>query len=115
MVDITKTRTDLIERAATALGALPSGQSLSPEDRATIDNLVDPLVSQLSADFIVQIQDTDAIPVEYFLPLATLLANEAGPSFGQPFSLEVKLINEATLYRIAAMRPTYEILATTYF
>ena len=53
MPDITKTRTDLIERAATELGVLPSGQPLADEDAATIGALVDPLLRQLSLDDVV--------------------------------------------------------------
>ena len=110
MVDVSKTREDLIHRAATEVGALASGQSLSAEDFATIDNLVDPLVQQLSFDGVVHVQDTDAIQPEHFLPLARLLANESAISFGQAYSKDVKAINETQLLRITAMRPTYETL-----
>jgi hypothetical protein len=114
-MDLTKSRVDLIERAATMLGALVSGQALATEDKATIDNLVDPLIMQLARDNVVLIQDANAVPTEYFLPLANLLANEAGASFGQGFSMEARLINEATLHRIAVTKPTYEVLVTDYF
>ena len=115
MVDISKTREDLIYRAATEVGALASGQSLSAEDFATIDNLVDPLVQQLSFDGIVHVQDTDAIQPEHFLPVARLLANEAAISFGQAYSRDVKITNETQLLRLTAMRPTYETLENDYF
>lgn len=115
MVEITKTRTQLIERAATELGVLTSGQSLSDEDSDTIDNLVDPLVRSLSLDSVVDIQDTDAIEAEYLIPLARLLANEAAPSFGQQTNPQVKMDNERTLRRLSATRPTYETLRTNYF
>jgi len=115
MVDISKTREDLIHRAATEVGALASGQSLSAEDFATIDNLVDPLVQQLSFDGIVHVQDTDAIQPEHFLPLARLLANEAAISFGQAYSRDIKITNETILQRLTAMRPTYETLENDYF
>src|SRR5262245_49991876 len=114
-MDVVKTRTDLIERAATALGALPSGQSLSDEDRDTIDNLIDPLVMQLGFDNIVLIQDTNAIQNEHFIPLANLLANEAAASFGQQYSFDVRVINEATLHRLASGKATYEVLEIDYF
>ena len=115
MPDITKTRTDLIERAATELGVLPSGQPLSDEDSATIGALVDPLTRQLSLDDVVDVSDTSAVPSEYFLPLARLLANEAAPSFGVPYSLDVKMENERQLRRLSATRPGRETLKTTYF
>jgi hypothetical protein len=115
MPDITKTRTDLIERAATELGVLPSGQPLTDEDSATIGALVDPLIRQLSLDGVADIADASAIAVEYFLPLARLLANEAAPSFGIPYSLDAKLENERQLRRLAATRPTREALRTIYY
>lgn len=115
MPHLTKTRTDLIERAATELGVLPSGQSLSDEDAAVISNLLDPLLRQLSLDGVVDIGDADAIESEYVLPLARLLANEAGPSFGFAYSREVKLENERQLRRLTATRPSRETLKTTYY
>jgi hypothetical protein len=115
MTDITKTSTDLIERAATELGVLPSGQPLSDEDAATVGALVDPLLQQLARDDVVDVADANAIAVEHFLPLARLLANEAAPSFGVGYSLDVKLENERQLRRLAATRPTREPLRAVYF
>ena len=74
MVDISKTRDDLIERAAWELGAKVAGQSLAAEDYATIDNLVDPLVMQLAME-LAYVQDTSAIPYGVF--------HSAGPAIGQ--------------------------------
>ena len=115
MVDVSKTREDLIYRAATEVGALASGQSLSAEDYETIDNLVDPLVQQLSFDGVVHVQDTDAIQPEHFIPLARLLANESAIGFGQAYSRDIKIANETILQRLTAMRPTYETLESDFF
>jgi hypothetical protein len=115
MVDVVKTRTDLIERAATELGALTSGETLASEDQNTIDNLVDPLVQQLSIDGVVDIGDTEQIPVEYFLPLSTLLANVAAPSFGQQNNPAVKFEQERILRKLTATKPTYETMTALYF
>ena len=115
MSDTTKTRTDLIERAATELGVLPSGQPLSDEDAATLDALVDPLLRQLALDDVADVTDTGAVPAEFFLPVARLLANEAAPSFGVAYSLEAKLENERQLRRLTATRPTRERQKGVYF
>lgn len=115
MVDITKTRVDLIERAATELGALPSGETLSDDDRATIDNLVDPFLLQLSLDEVADVADSDAIPSEWFLPLAGLLANIAAPSFGQQYSEDKKLTLERQLRRITATKRTGQRQQAEYF
>jgi hypothetical protein len=101
-VELTKTRQQLKERAATELGFLPSNATLSDEDGDTLDNLVDPLVMQLEAAGIISIGDTDAIESQYFLPLARLLANEAATSFGQTYSAEVKAANEDILRLLTA-------------
>ena len=115
MSDITKTRTDLIERAASELGVLPSGQPLSDEDAATLGALVDPLLQQLALDDVAEVADSDAVPAEFFLPLARLLANEASPSFGAAYSLDAKLENERQLRRLTATRPTRERQKATYY
>ncbi len=109
MVDITKTRTQLIHRALAAIGALEPGEAPSTEDYNTMDNLVDPLVSQLVADDVVYIDDTEAIPLEYFIPLANLLGNMAGPDFGYPVNDDAKMRDEATLKRISSTRPDYTV------
>jgi hypothetical protein len=115
MADVVKTRADLIERAGTELGAKVTGQPMSAEDYEAIDNLVDPLVMQLSFDNVVYIQDTDAIQVEFFIPLGRLLANECAISFGQQYSREVKMLNETVLQRLTAMRPTFETLENKFY
>lgn len=115
MVDITKTRTQLKERAAKDLGIIEPGETLSAEDDETFDGLVDPLIAQLSADSIVYIQDDDAIEVEYFLPLARLLANIAGPDFGSPINEAAKQQDEQTLRRLSSAKPSYETLKVSYF
>lgn len=115
MVDLTKTRSQLIERAAKDLGIIEPGETLSAEDQETFDGLVDPLIAQLSGEGIVYIQDDEAIEVEYFLPLARLLANMAGPDFGSPINEDAKAMDERTLRRISAAKPSYEVLKTEYY
>ncbi len=115
MPEITKTREQLIERAATELGALTSGQSLTDEDSDTIENLIDPLIRSLAFDNVVSIDDTDAIPAEFFIQVAMLLANVAMPSFGQQFNPGVKLEQERQLRRLTATRPTNEPVRSLYY
>ena len=115
MVDLTKTRTQLKERAAKDLGIIEPGETLSSEDEETFDGLVDPLVAQLAADQIVYIQDTEVIENEYFLPLARLLANIAGPDFGSPINEEAKAQDEQTLRRLSSRRPSYAPAQAEYF
>lgn len=115
MVDITKTRTDLKMRAAKSLAIVEPGEALSTEDDETLDDLVDPLIAQLAADQIVYIDDSEAIDVAYFLPLARLLANMAGPDFGSPINEDAKTRDENILKRLTSTRPTYEVARGEYF
>lgn len=115
MVDLTKTRSQLKERAAKDLGIIEPGETLSAEDEETFDGLVDPLIAQLSSDSIVYISDDEAIEVKYFLPLARLLANMAGPDFGSPINEGAKYQDEQTLRRLSSAKPSYETLRTEYF
>jgi hypothetical protein len=104
------TRQQLKERAAKDLGVLQPGEVLANEDDDTIDGLVDPLIAQLLADDIVYIDDDDAIDVKYFIPLARLLANMAGPDFGSPVNEDAKKADEGILRRLSSSRPTYAVV-----
>lgn len=115
MVDITKTRAQLIERAGINLGLVQPGEALSSDDYNTLDNLVDPTIEQLSFDNIVVVQDADAIETQLFLPLAAVLANMAGPSFGAPINDQALIRDQNTLRRLGATRPTYAPIQTEYF
>lgn len=97
------------------IGALMPGEAAAAEDADTVDELIDPLIAQLAADRIITIQDDEAIDLQIFLPLASLLANAAGPDFGSPFNDAAKLRDEATLRRINTSEPTYETLKTVDF
>lgn len=115
MVDVTKTRDQLLERAGINLGLVQPGEALSTEDKSTLDNLLDPLIAQLSADNIVYVQDLDAIELAMFLPLAALLANYAGPSFGSPINDQAMFRDSNTLKRISAVGPLYTSQEGNYF
>lgn len=115
MVDVVKTRAQIIERAGTDLGLVQPGESLSPEDYNTLDNLFDPLIAQLSAERIISISDADAIDVKIFLPVASLLANYAGPSFGSPINDQAMIRDQGTLKRIEATDPVYAPQHGEYF
>lgn len=115
MADPFKTRAQLIERALKSIGVLEPGEAASPEDSATVDGLIDPLIAQLATDQIATIADVEEIELDLFMPLARLLANAAGPDFGSPINQEAKAIDEQALRRLTATKPTYERLKAEYF
>lgn len=115
MADTVKTRAQLIQRALKNIGIIEPGEAPSSEDYATVDDLIDPLIAQLAADQIAYISDSDAIELEYYMPLARLLGNAAGPDFGSAINEQAKAIDEQILRRLTASKPTYETLKVSYF
>lgn len=114
------TREQLIDRALKNLGALPAGQTASPEDSEAIDNLIDPLIESLNARDIVYIADTDEIPDEYFLPIAECLAWVAAPEYGMtldPARLrpDGRPKAEDELKIMQSARPGYTTLKVDFF
>jgi hypothetical protein len=124
---MTKTTTDLVNRAAAEMGRLYSGEALSAEDFDTIEELVEPLIDQLNAEKITYVDDLDAILPAVFLPLARLLAIEAAPSFGNGAMANLLSNNRAgdmdalrrrehdTLRRIVAPPATSETMKANYY
>jgi len=112
---MSKSLTDLKSEAFGILTGNDPYQTPATEELETIGVYVDPLIEQLATDDIVVIADTSEIPEAYFLPLARLLANAAGPRFGSPMNEQAKQVDEAALRRLSAARPTYETLTADYF
>jgi|SRR5215211_4183466 len=115
MVDITKTRAQLITAAARKAMILDAGETLEADDSAIFDGYIEPLLLQLKADGIVSIVGSDSIPSEYFLPLAALLANACIADFGGQFDPGVKEYQESMLKKTASEGATYEVLQAEYF
>lgn len=96
------TRVALVSNAASILGVLPSGQTLSAEDSAKIDAHVPTVIADLNARSVVTISDPNAIPGGMFDALSIIVANAArggyesgGPSQlpGEAIAAERKLYN----------------------
>lgn len=111
----TKTLTDLKTEAFGILTGLDPSQQPSVEDLDTIGQYVGPLLAQLAEDEIAYISDSDEIPDQYFLHVARLLANVAGPRFGSPMNEAARVSDEMALRRLTASRPTYEVQTAEYF
>jgi hypothetical protein len=110
----TITRRQLVDQAATKVGALGAGQTLAAEDLAVIDRMASALFDQLAEDEILLASD-DEIPASWSPYLASLLANLIGPDYGIAFTQEVKVVNEAILRKLVRAKATFEPLVTDYF
>lgn len=76
-----RTREDLIARVLKNLGVLAAGQSPSDEDRAEIDDLIDPVCAKLLDDGVAKLNG-DEIDDAAYLPLADIVAERAMVPFG---------------------------------
>lgn len=77
-----KTRRELVLRALDVLGVSAVGQAPAAEDYSAVDAQVDAVISGLAALDIVYVGNTDDIPVEWFNPLANILAFALCVDFG---------------------------------
>src|SRR5262245_12865159 len=109
------TRRELIDQAATKVGALAAGQTLEDEDLDAFRVQAIALFDQLAEDEILSIGDDDAIPASWCPYLATLLANLAAPDYGQAFDIAVKQANEAILRKLVRAKDTFERQTPEYF
>jgi hypothetical protein len=77
-----KTRAELVEAALGELQVVGAGQSAGTEDSEVLDGYVDTMVANLAAREIVYVGDISEIPLEWFQPLAVVLADMAKIRFG---------------------------------
>src|SRR5262245_23408164 len=114
-MDITRTRTELIQEAADKLKIVGTGQSLEQDYADKLDRNIDPLLAQLASDGICNVVNTQYIPVEWFDAIAGLLANICGPLGGTGFDPRIKEYYEMQLKRLTSGQPSYAVLDTDYF
>lgn len=110
-----KNSNELKTEALSILTGMDPNQEPEVEELTAVGKYLDPLVEQLAADGVCIVQDIEEIPDSWFLPLARLLANVAGPRFGSPMNEDAKQIDERALRRLTAAPPTYEALGGKYF
>jgi hypothetical protein len=111
----TKTRAQLVTRAAQKGMLIAAGQSLEAEDQALIDAAVDGVLADLNARNIVTVADESAIEIELFEWLADILYETSAPDFGKPRDYDKILFAEQRLNAINMARPTYEPLEVDHF
>jgi hypothetical protein len=102
---MSKTREQLISQIAEELKILGSGQVLSIEDRAKIEDVIEPVMAELTTRDIIGGIDLSAIPLEFFIPLGQIIARHAAIPFGMTDQeMQVYVANAASAEaRILAM------------
>jgi len=114
-MQLTKTRTELVQEAADKLNIVGTGQVLEADYSAKIDNNVDPLLAQLASDGICNVVNTGFIPSEWFDSIAGLLANICAPIAGKGFDPRIKDYYEIQLKRLTSSGPSYAVQDAEYF
>ena len=105
----TRSRVQLVDRALRVLGVVPSGQTPDAEDRAVVDEFVEPLLSRIDGEGITTIPDPNAIPAAQFLDVAILLADAAKADFGvAALPMNDPTVSEVRLRTIVSIGPTME-------
>lgn len=77
-----RTSSDLVLGVLGKLGIFSPGQSVSPEDFATISNNLDSIFRKLAGNEIVYVADPNNIPGEWFMDLILIVTGEMAEDFG---------------------------------
>ena len=112
---MSKTRAQVVEQAAKFNKLTDAAGTFDASDETAIDNYFDPLIAQLRIDEVCDVDDEDAIPDEWYIALADLLANSCGPEFGIEYNPDKKRVREAELLKLTSGKPTFETLVGEYF
>ena len=106
MAELFRTRDQLVDEALTNLFADGgAGQAPDAESQATVDRKVDGLFAELRARNVCNVVNDEQIPVEWFNPLAELLATECATAFGAQKSAALREDAMARLKDMARNEP----------
>jgi hypothetical protein len=94
-----QTRDALVKQVLFNLGVLSDGRDASDGEVKSVTDILGPLTAGLSADSIVDIADTNAIPNQYFLAFAEIVADELKDVYGIEKEEEQRVISEAMAAR----------------
>jgi hypothetical protein len=112
---LTKTKVDLANKVLSLLGKTGEGQTPSDDDLSLVTDLIDPACETLSGLSVIVIDDTDAIAINVFLPLADYIAEQCASDFSRPKNVQAEQIAIRELRMITRTLPTYEQMKAEYF
>lgn len=113
---MTKTRSQLVDRALQKLKVVGAGQPASAADTALVDGLVDPVMTELQQSEIYAWGNQDEIDDAAFEHIAELLASAAASDFGKTgLSSEERWVVERRLRRLSPYVLSGQPQVTEYF
>lgn len=115
MPDLTKTRIELINRAARKAMLIASGQELEAEDSEVIDEAIDGVLADLAERGVVYVSDADAVDIAVFEWVADILAQKTAPDFGKATDFNAIEFAEQKLRVITSAKATYEVLKAEHW
>lgn len=110
-----KSREQLVNRALQKLRVLGAGQTASAEDYKVVDDVVEPVLSELSTRSVYGYGNPDKIEDDAFEHLATCVAQATAPDFGLEPDEGLRLMAETRLREISAQTLSYQPARTEYF
>lgn len=101
---MSRNRSDLIARVLSRLGITGSGEDISPEDSAKVDDEIDGILAELAAQDIVNVPDADEIDDAVFGHLSAIIADEVADDFGIPDDEAAKIATRRTTAEVRLRR-----------
>lgn len=112
---MSKTRTQLANRALEKLLLVGSGESPASEDTAKADGVIDSFAAFISGTGLYTISDLAAIEDDAFEWLALYLAYLIAPDFGLPQNDAMRQMAEYNITLLTSTDPTREPVTVDYF
>lgn len=112
---MSRSREQLVARALNRLGVIGSGQIPEAEDAKVVDDVIEPILSDLATRDIWQWGDPDVIDDDAFEHLAKLLANAVARNFGAQEDEQQRLLVEARLRELKPVFLSGQPQQTEYF
>lgn len=110
-----KTRAQLVARALAKNKVVGAGQSASAEVTQRVDDVVEPLMEDLSERGIFSWGNEDEIPESAFEHLAGLLADATADDFGKEQNEQKRNVLEARLRLLNTTELSGQVLKTEFY
>lgn len=110
-----KTREELVKQALKEIKVVAAGQTPSAEDAQTVDDVVVPVLSDLSKRNVYPFGSPDQIEDDAFVHLSIILGNAVATQFGMPYDDGLRLMAESRLRQLYAEQLSGQPVVVDYF